>query len=222
MIALSRPVTIRLHGISHSYDGSRLVLDDVSMEIRRGDRVAIVGPSGSGKTTLLAIIGLLTKPSHGSVELESSRDSSRDHLRRKHFGWIFQTSNALPRRTVLDNVILPLMADAAKVADARSVGLELLSQVGLEGLEGEPAYRLSGGELQRMGIARSLITSPPVLLADEPTGQLDYDTSMGVVGVLVRRLPSRTTLVVATHDDRVAAACDRVYSLENGVVIEQR
>ncbi len=209
-------VVLEAHQISHSYDRRTMVLDGLDLSITEGDRVAVVGPSGSGKTTLLSILGMLLKPTSGSVVAALQPSAPATVLRRDYFGWVFQSTNALPRRTVLDNVVLPLLARRRPLREAREVAVELLEEVGLGGFEDQLAYELSGGELQRLCIARALSTAPPVLLADEPTGQLDEDTSQTVIDALVRNLRPPTALLVATHDLNVATACDRIYRLRKG------
>ena len=217
-------MSIVLAGIGHTYTGRAPVLRDVSLAIGDDETVALTGPSGSGKTTLLAIIGLLMAPTSGRV-LFDRRDpphhgEALDGFRSRAFGWVFQTANALPRRTALDNAALGLLVQGRSHAEARRDAFEALEAVGVAHLAEKDARTLSGGELQRVCMARALATRPKYVLADEPTGQLDHATTLEVVGALLdRRLPG-TGLILATHDMEVARRCDRVITLVDGAVVE--
>jgi putative ABC transport system ATP-binding protein len=199
-------------------------LDGVSLGIEEGSAVALSGPSGSGKSTLLHIVGALERPDEGTVtvagrELGSlSRRELAAHRRR--VGFVFQRFNLLPALTVIDNVmapVLPYRVDFDKELRAR----ELLEAVGLEGREASLPSRLSGGQQQRVAIARALINAPPIVLADEPTGNLDSRTGAGIVDLLMRmRAERRLTILLATHDSQVAARCDRVVRLLDGRVAD--
>jgi putative ABC transport system ATP-binding protein len=199
-------------------------LDAVSLDIAEGSAVALSGPSGSGKSTLLHIVGALEHPDEGTVtvggrELGSmSRRELAAHRRRA--GFVFQRFNLLPALTVIDNVmapVLPYRVDFDKEARAR----ELLEAVGLDGRETSLPSRLSGGEQQRVAIARALINAPPIVLADEPTGNLDSRTGAGIVDLLLELRAERDmTIVLATHDSQVAARCDRVVRLLDGRVTD--
>jgi putative ABC transport system ATP-binding protein len=195
-------------------------LDGVSLEIAEGSAVGLSGPSGSGKSTLLHIIGALERPDAGSVVVEGrplagmSRRELAEHRRR--VGFVFQRFNLLPALTVIDNVmapVLPYRVGFDKEARAR----ELLAAVGLEGRETSLPSRLSGGQQQRVAIARALINAPRIVLADEPTGNLDSRTGAGIVDLLLGLRAARgMTVVIATHDSHVAARCDRVVRLLDG------
>jgi putative ABC transport system ATP-binding protein len=199
-------------------------LDGVSLAIGEGSAVALSGPSGSGKSTLLHIVGALERPDEGTVtvagrELASlSRRELAAHRRR--VGFVFQRFNLLPALTVIDNVmapVLPYRVDFDKERRAR----ELLEAVGLEGRETSLPSRLSGGQQQRVAIARALINAPPIVLADEPTGNLDSRTGAEIVDLLMRLRAARgVTIVLATHDSQVAARCDRVVRLLDGRVTD--
>jgi putative ABC transport system ATP-binding protein len=210
--------SIALEGVTRRFriDAERAItaLSGVDLEIEQGAAVALSGPSGSGKSTLLHLIGALERPDEGTVTVGGSElgGLSRRELaaHRRRVGFVFQRFNLLPALTVVDNVmapVLPYRVDFDKEARAR----ELLAAVGLEGRETSLPSRLSGGQQQRVAIARALINRPPVVLADEPTGNLDSRTGAGIVDLLLSlRADHGITIVLATHDSQVAARCDRV------------
>jgi putative ABC transport system ATP-binding protein/lipoprotein-releasing system ATP-binding protein len=209
-------MSLILRSVSHKYIAtSALVLDSVDLAIEDGARIAITGPSGSGKSTLLGILGGLLRPSRGEVLLDGDPipRSYRDlgHV----FGWVFQTVNALGRRSVEDNIELPLLASGLPRTQARVIANDRLFRVGLADLSSALASSLSGGELQRMCIARAMAGKPRFLLADEPTGQLDHATSVRVLDALWTAADA-ATIVVATHDREVSDRCDRSIHLVDG------
>lgn len=209
-----------LRQVSHSYRPGVRVLTEVDLSVGRGESVAIVGPSGSGKTTLLSILGLLEAPTQGAVLLDGVRASHRgraaNRLRSSVFSWVFQSVNVLRGRSVLDNVALAWLAKGTSREQAEASAREALEAVGLLEHVMTPAQLLSGGELQRVCIARAVAARPQYLLADEPTGQLDRATSDKVLDALWNARPESMALVVATHDRRVASRCDRVLELADG------
>jgi putative ABC transport system ATP-binding protein len=219
---------IALDGVRRRYriDDEQAItaLDGVSLDIAEGSAVALSGPSGSGKSTLLHIVGALERADEGTVTVGGrelagmSRRGLAAHRRR--VGFVFQRFNLLPALTVIDNVmapVLPYRVDFDKAARAR----ELLVAVGLEGRETSLPSRLSGGQQQRVAIARALINAPPIVLADEPTGNLDSRTGAGIVDLLLGLRAERAmTVVVATHDSQVAARCDRVVRLLDGRITD--
>ncbi len=220
---------IRLAGIGRAVrlpDDSRLdILTDINLEVERGEHIAIVGRSGSGKSTLLNIIGLLDAPTSGAYELDgkptddlSSR--ARARLRGATFGFVFQQFNLLPRRSATENVAAPLLyASGGQVWGRRAAAREMLDRVGLGDRMDYLPERLSGGEQQRVAIARSMVRNPTVLLADEPTGALDVDTGGTVMDMLEQVVAQfGTTLVTITHDLSVAARADRQFRLDQGVL----
>lgn len=200
---------ITLHGVRFGYHPDELVLAGIDMELRPGDLVAVTGPSGSGKSTLLQIIGGLLNPQGGTIE---------NRPRPQDVGWVFQIPTALGRRTALDNVIVSLLGERIGERQYRTQALGALESVGLSGKAHQPAHSLSGGELQRVQLARALVSAPPLVIADEPTAQLDRRSTEAVLRALVRARAATSTVVIATHDNQVAQACDRRLRLVDGVI----
>jgi lipoprotein-releasing system ATP-binding protein len=204
-----------------------VVLRDVSLELNRGENVAILGPSGSGKSTLLSILGALEPPSAGRVVLDGQDPAALSEpelalFRNRKIGFVFQDHHLLPQCSVLENVLIPTIASGQTSAAAIDRARMLLDRVGLSGrLEHRPA-ELSGGERQRTALARALILGPLLLLADEPTGNLDR-TNADQVGRLLLELQRReqTMLIVATHSPRLAAMMDRSRELDEGTLKER-
>ena len=190
------------------------VLKGVSFSVREGEKVAIVGRSGAGKSTLLNILGGLLKPTSGTVS------------RPKNFGFVFQSYHLMPELTVLENVLLPTMARRAAALATRAASearaRDLIEKVGLgKRLDHLPA-ELSGGERQRVALARALVTDPALVLADEPTGNLDAMTGADILRILSELSgDGKTSLVMVTHSPAAAAVCDRTLSLENGVLVRK-
>jgi putative ABC transport system ATP-binding protein len=203
-------------------------LRGVSLEIAAGDYVAVVGPSGSGKSTLLQLIGGIDSPTSGSVEilgtvLQSLSDRELTRLRLTRLGFIFQRFHLLPVLTAQENVELPMAEAGVPREQRRARALELLGYVGLEHRARHRATQLSGGEMQRVAIARALANRPALLLADEPTGELDAATGHEILDLFRRLNRDGTTLVVVTHDDRLAEQADRViHMLDGHIVIPER
>ena len=200
------------------------VLKDVNLNIQAGESVAVVGPSGSGKTTLLLLLAGLDSPEDGNIEILGTRldalsaDELAD-LRRARMGIVFQSFHLIPSLTALGNAALPLQI--AGDADADAKAREILSRVGLAHRESHYPMQLSGGEQQRVAIARALVHSPPLILADEPTGNLDKDTGMATSDLLFELHDTLgSTLVLVTHDNALAARCDRQLRLDGGCLVE--
>lgn len=201
------------------------ILADVSLSLRRSENLAILGPSGSGKSTLLSILGTLEPPTSGSVRLAGKDPFQLDEprlaeFRRQNIGFVFQEHHLLPQCTVLENVLVPFLADgAAKLEDQRRA-IDLLNRVGLsERLTHRPA-ELSGGERQRVAIARALVREPALVLADEPTGNLDRTTAASITDLLLELQSERDTiLIVVTHSEAVAAALGRRMAIDSGRLV---
>ena len=221
---------IRLDGLRKTYNpGTPLeleVLHGIDMTVRRGELAALIGPSGSGKSTLLNLLGLLDSPSDGELYLmgKATRDmddEQRTRLRNERIGFVFQFHHLITAFTVLENVLMPLMIGKGKPAKADIERAHaLLEAVGLEAHAGKKANAISGGQQQRVAIARALITRPALLLADEPTGNLDTHTAEGVFD-LFRRFNREfgCAVLVVTHDPRLSARCDRTIELVDGRIV---
>jgi putative ABC transport system ATP-binding protein len=201
-------------------------LRGVSLSVGRGEHVAIVGPSGSGKSTLLQLLGGIDTPSDGSVEvlgtrLERLSDRDLTRLRLLRLGFVFQRFHLLPVLTARENVELPMAEAGVKSAERRARALELLEYVGLSGRAGHRATQLSGGEMQRVAIARALANRPAVLLADEPTGELDAATGQEILELFRRLNGDGATLVVVTHDERLAREAGRTVTMLDGRIADR-
>jgi putative ABC transport system ATP-binding protein len=216
---------IELEGVGKDYvTGPEVVhaLIDVNLDIHAGEFVAIVGASGSGKSTLMNILGCLDRPSYGEyrlggVSVGARSVDERALVRNRLIGFIFQGFNLLPRTTALENVELPLVYRGMAKKQRRRLALEALGQVGLLGRAQHRPNELSGGQQQRVAIARALVTHPPLLLADEPTGNLDSKTTREVLELLEHLVDSeKITLVLVTHEDDIAARAHRVITVRDG------
>lgn len=205
--------------------GQRLTaVDRISLSIGSGTVVAITGPSGSGKSTLLHLIGAIERPDHGLIEIDGQalNDLSRRQLAdyRRSIGFVFQRYNLLSALTALDNVLAPVLPYRTSYNKIRRAE-ELLARVGLAGREPALPSRLSGGEQQRVAIARALIGAPRMLLADEPTGNLDSATGADILKLLLHlREEQGMTVIIATHDPQIAASADRIVRLHDGQITE--
>ena len=201
-------------------------LRGVSLEIPRGHLTAVMGPSGSGKSTLMHILAGLDKPSTGSVEIDGTelttlKDNDLTKLRRRHIGFVFQFFNLLPMLTAEENVILPVAISGQKVE--RAWIEELLAATGLDDRRRHRPSELSGGQQQRVAVARALVSRPTVLFADEPTGNLDSQTSMEILGLLRGAVDTYgQTTVMVTHDVRAATIADRILFLADGEIVQER
>lgn len=218
-------------GVNHSYGTGKIkvpVLFDINLHISKGEFVALCGSSGSGKSTLLNLLAGLTKPDEGSVMVsgeEISRYSENELclFRRKSMGFIFQSYNLLPNLTALENVELPLIFSGESVRKRRARAKEILEHVGLTGRLDHKPNELSGGQQQRVSIARALVNQPSIILADEPTGNLDSKTEQEIL-TLMRQMnkENKTTFIIVTHEQEVAEQSDRVIYLQDGRVVQKR
>jgi putative ABC transport system ATP-binding protein len=216
---------IRLVKASRSYGTPPVTaLDSVSLEIGRGEFIAITGPSGSGKSTLLNLLGGLDHPTSGEVvvdgvHLERADDRELTLYRRLKLGIVFQFFNLLPSMSVVENVELPLLLRGDDARESRAKALEMLDQVGMTRRSSHFPHQLSGGEMQRAAIARGLVHGPSLLLADEPTGNLDSANASQVLEVIAKIASRRTaTVIMVTHSDSVAALADRRIRMKDGRV----
>lgn len=207
-----------------SPEGTLAILSDVSLDIRRGETVAIMGASGAGKSTLLALLAGLDEATAGTVRLAGSElttldEDGRAAVRARHVGFVFQSFHLVPSLTALENVMLPL--ELASRRDARQAALEVLGRVGLAARVGHYPRQLSGGEQQRVAIARAFVTQPDVLFADEPTGNLDAATGERIMDLLFGlNAAVGSTLVLVTHDRALASRCGRIIRLDAGRVVD--
>ena len=198
-------------------------LRGVSIQIERGEYVAIMGPSGSGKSTLMNLIGCLDTPSKGSYllnekEVASMNDDELARIRNEEIGFVFQTFNLLPRATALHNVELPLIYGGVPSRERQERARQALEKVELTARAGHRPNELSGGQRQRVAIARALVNNPSILLADEPTGNLDSKTGTEIMGVFERLHSGGNTIVLVTHEPDIAAYAHRVISIRDGQV----
>ncbi len=206
----------------------RTVLDGINLSISHGEFVALLGHSGSGKSTLLNLISGIEKPTSGSISIQdvsitALRERERTLFRRDHIGFVFQFFNLIPTLTVLENVTLPQELAGRDVRAARIDALELLDQIGLADRRDTFPDKLSGGEQQRVALARALVHNPMLLLADEPTGNLDQETGLRVLNLLLE-LTRREgkTLIMATHNPDIAQLADRTFRIHEGMIVEER
>jgi len=200
-------------------------LRGVSLTIDRGEFVAIMGPSGSGKSTFMNILGCLDKPSNGEYILEDIDIGNLDRdklaaIRNKKIGFVFQGFNLLPRTSAIENVELPLLYDGIPARERREKALEALNKVGLEGRGDHHPNQFSGGQQQRVAIARALVNNAPIILADEPTGNLDTKTSAEIMEIFVKlNTQSNITIILVTHENDIAAYSRRIIKFLDGKVV---
>lgn len=201
-------------------------LDDLSLDIKRGEFLAIIGPSGSGKSTLLHMIGILDTPTSGTIfidgqDVTSMSEDKRSKARNTMLGFIFQYHHLLPDFTALENVMMPLLIAGKTKKEARELAEELLREVGLEDRLDHRPTQLSGGQSQRVAVARALVNNPKIVIGDEPTGNLDSKSSQMIYDLLRKLNKERNqTFILVTHDEQMAKRTDRIVRLVDGRVFE--
>ncbi|MFC4701582.1 ABC transporter ATP-binding protein [Glaciecola siphonariae] len=212
----------------HFQNGEETVtaLNDVSLTIKENEFVAIMGSSGSGKSTLMNVLGCLDTPNSGTYHLDghdvaSLTDDRLSQIRNRHIGFIFQTFHLLPKLDVVGNVKLPLRYSDIAEDEANARASDLIERVGLSHRKFHKPFEMSGGQRQRVAIARALINKPSVILADEPTGNLDSKTSNEIMDLLTELHQSGQTIVMVTHEDEIASYAQRVVRMKDGVIIDE-
>ena len=220
-------IVLQCENLSKSYDSGPAaveVLKNINFSVEEKSRVAIVGASGSGKSTLMHLLGGLDVPNSGTVQvcgedMSTLSDAERGRLRNQSLGFIYQFHHLLPEFTALENVALPLLIRESSIIDAEASATSILSKVGLENRIMHKPTELSGGERQRVAIARALVTHPKVILADEPTGNLDRKNATQVQNEMLElNQELNTAIVIVTHDSSIAESMDQIYNLEDGLL----
>lgn len=199
------------------------VLKGIDLEIKKGDYVALMGPSGSGKSTLMNLLGCLDTPTSGTYilngkDVSQMQDDELAEIRNKEIGFIFQTFNLLPRTTALDNVALPMIYAGHSKSERTTRATEVLKQVNLADRMDHQPNQLSGGQRQRVAIARALVNKPSIILADEPTGNLDSKTSEEIMALLEEIHQKGNTIIVVTHEEDIAAHAKRIIRMRDGMI----
>lgn len=222
--------SIQLKNVTKRYKDSEretIALDQVSLTVDKGEFVAIIGPSGSGKSTFLSIAGALLQPTDGEVFIKDKAISSLNekelaHVRLEQIGFILQTANLIPYLTVLDQLLVVVKMKGAITEEMKKIATELLEDLGLGMKLKKYPNELSGGERQRVAIARSFVNNPDIILADEPTANLDTARAHEVVQLISKEVKSRNkAAIMVTHDERMLKYCDRVYRIEDGILKEE-
>ena len=227
-MAIDNAVVLRLENVYKQYESEDCspvkVLKGISLTVKRGNSIAIVGPSGCGKSTLLNILGSLDSPTSGNIQLDGQELANLSEpelatVRNQKIGFIFQSHHLLPQCSVLENVLVPTLAEKGKASfDAIERAKQLLERSGLEHRLTHRPSQLSGGECQRVAVVRALINQPSLILADEPTGALDYSNAEAMTELLVKlNLEDQATLIVVTHSSELAAKMGTTYKLQNGI-----
>lgn len=227
---MSKPTIIELRKITKRYmmgEGGFYALDGIDLDIRLNDYLAIVGSSGSGKSTLMNLLGCLDYPTSGQYTLKNTNVATLDEnrlakIRNREIGFIFQNFNLLPRATALQNVMQPLVYQGLAKSQRKEMAEEALQMVGLADRMHHVPNQLSGGQRQRVAIARALVTKPSILLADEPTGNLDSATTIEIMALFDRLHEEGQTLIIVTHEKEIADRCHRVITLKDGHLISDK
>lgn len=221
---------IRLENISKIYDAkidTTKALDNVSLQINDGELVAIMGPSGSGKSTLLNIIGCMDTATEGKyyvddVEVSLLKKSQRDSFRKKNIGFVFQHFALMDYYTAYENIELPLIANNVRKSERKKIVQQQLEHLGITSQRNKLPKKMSGGQQQRVAIARALVTNVDIILADEPTGALDQKTGQEVLALLKEINSTGKTVIIVTHDEKIAADCNRVIMIQDGRIRDDR
>ena len=227
---MSKPTIIELKKIAKRYmmgEGGFYALDGIDLDIHLNDYLAIVGSSGSGKSTLMNLLGCLDYPTSGQYTLKNTNVATLDEnrlaeIRNREIGFIFQNFNLLPRATALQNVMQPLVYQGLAKSQRKEMAEEALQMVGLTDRMQHVPNQLSGGQRQRVAIARALVTKPSILLADEPTGNLDSATTIEIMALFDRLHAEGQTLIIVTHEEEIADRCHRVITLKDGHLISDK
>ena len=225
-VALAAGALIRMEGVTKTYDAGELAvqaLRGIDLAIEKGQMVAIIGPSGSGKSTLMHILGCLDAPSSGSYRLDGRDVATLSGfqlaaIRNQKIGFVFQTFNLLPKASLLRNVELPLLYAGIGGAERKEIAVEALKKVGLVERARHLPSALSGGQRQRAAIARAIVNGPSLILADEPTGNLDTKTGLEILEIFDEMHARGETIVIVTHDPRIAERCERVVQIVDGLI----
>jgi putative ABC transport system ATP-binding protein len=218
---------IQLIDVKKSYFLPKITIDvlrGVSLEVETGDLVAIIGPSGSGKSTLLNLIGCLDRPTSGQyllegIDVSEKTDDELASIRNAKLGFVFQSFNLLPKLPAWKNVAVPLLYSGVNVAERKERAMEMLSRVGLEGRAEHAPSELSGGEQQRVAIARALVNNPTIILADEPTGNLDTKSGKEIMEIFSRLNDEGATIVMVTHELTLTKAASRIVTMRDGLIV---
>jgi putative ABC transport system ATP-binding protein len=225
-LPVDKPPIVEVSNVRKSYLLGSLevpVLSSINLKINNGEFLAIMGPSGSGKSTLVNLIGCLDRPTEGQVlisgrDLYKMSDEELARLRGLEIGFVFQTFNLVPRLTALENVLLPTFANSRIGVDPRKRAKELLEIMGLKDRMHHRPGELSGGQSQRVSIARALINDPAILLADEPTGNLDSKTGAEILSIFINLNMEGRTVIIVTHDSEIAKYADRIILVKDGII----
>jgi putative ABC transport system ATP-binding protein len=221
---------IRLENISKIYDAkidTTKALDNVSLQINDGELVAIMGPSGSGKSTLLNILGCMDTATEGKyyvddVEVSMLKKSQRDSFRKKNIGFVFQHFALMDYYTAYENIELPLIANNVRKSERKKIVQQQLEHLGITSQRNKLPKKMSGGQQQRVAIARALVTNVDLILADEPTGALDQKTGQEVLALLKEINSTGKTVIIVTHDEKIAADCNRVIMIQDGRIRDDK